>query len=193
MRKRLQFYKPVDPFVIQKNLLEWKTASGQKGWLRYLSLIEDLETLNVWRADPGVRSNMDGKPDEVYTIKQYQTFLSSSTMQVHIMGYSNIPVCIMKSILAQASPWSLRLPCLPEDGILEFMFRDFARSTLGLTEALTRFVKYYLSFQPYSRLGIPIPAVDFQNIRLVEDAGFQINDRITFEGREYGMYRYPNG
>jgi hypothetical protein len=167
-------------------------ASGQRGWLRYLSLIEDLETLNTWKRDPDVRSNMERKTDAVYAVKQYRAIMTSSTAQVFVMGYHDNSVCIFKSVLAQASPWSLRLPFLSGDGILEFMFRDFARSPLNLTEVLRRFSGYYLSSQPHSRLGIPIPVFDFQNIRSVEEAGFQMIDRMIVEGREYGIYGYPH-
>lgn len=182
MRSRSTLYTSIDPFVSRKKLLEWIMPAGQICWLRYLSLIQDLETLNKWRTDPAVRSNMDKTQDAAYAIKQYRSYLNSHTAQVFMAGCNALSVCIFKLTLLQASSFSLIFPGTPEDSLLEFMFHSLPDATLTLAPMLLRFADYYFSFQPGSALHIILPASDFLNIQAVEDAGFTEIRRPLKEG-----------
>jgi hypothetical protein len=192
MTKRAQLYKTVDFFKLHKvKFVQYIDQPPCALALRYLSAIDDMETINQWRNDPESWSNHIKPINYPYAIKYYYSVLQSTTAQAFIIMAGDHPVCILEIVLAQASSMMDRIPCYPGDGILEYLFKLSIKTNVGLSDVLSLFKNYYFTFEGRGRLILPIRVGDITVIQIAEATGFREMNRAILNEMPYIIYCCP--
>jgi hypothetical protein len=191
MKKQSQLYKSVDFFKCHK-AFHWRYLIKPPGVLalRYLSAIDDLETINSWGQKTATWSNTFRNKNPPYAIKFYRNLLGSSNMQAFMVTHKDRPVCIIEISLAQTHILIEKIPCSPEDGILQYLFDVSAKTNINLAIILELFIEYYMSFQGRGRLILPLREEDLQVNQIAIEIGFVEIARIRLDISSLIIYRY---
>lgn len=111
-------------------------------------------------------------------------------MQAFMVTHKDRPVCILEIALAHTSLLVERIPCSPEDGILQYLFEVSVKTYISMAIILELFIEYYLSFQGRGRIILPLRDENLQVNQIAIEIGFEEIARIKLDKSSYIIYRY---